>query len=150
MTVFDQLEAMANGTLDTINAERFEIVPMAAKSETPNGRSGRDEDREITRGKGVFEYISAEAGLQLGVRKSYRESNDLRALQVGRVPSISIDRRVYFPEIEMVPRQGDVIQLVERQYAPTFEITSAQPDGHGRIVLKLVARGPQADLQGDY
>ncbi|MBC6714788.1 hypothetical protein H9Q09_01130 [Aurantimonas sp. DM33-3] len=143
MNHFDRLERMASQTIDWLNGESFTLIPI---QQAINGRAGRDQDRPIIEGKGVFEYTSIESGLQLGVRKSYREANDLRALQVGRQPILSVDRRVFDdvngdPIEDALVRQGDFVRFPEDQNLPDFDVVSAQPDGHSRIVIKLVSRG---------
>ncbi len=143
MNHFDRLERMASRTVDWLNAEEFTIIPMR---KAINGRPDRDPTRPIIDGKGVFEFVSVESGLQLGVRKSYREANDLRALQVGRSPILSVDRRIFNdlagdPIENAIVRQGDFVSFPKAENLPDFDVVSAQPDGHSRIVIKLVSLG---------
>ena len=81
MSIFDRLDRVASRTVDRINKIRIVVTPWKT---TPNGRGAQDPDRTVVTCKGIFDYVSIEHGLELGVRKSYREANDLRALQVGR------------------------------------------------------------------
>lgn len=154
MALFDRLDRMTSRAVDRVNAIPFVFTPMKS---TPNGRPGVDATRVslpivietepvLVTGpmpRGVFDYTPVEYGLQLGVRKSYREANDLRALQVGRDPQLSIDRK-YWPSPDWEPRQGDVVQFPTRPDLPEFQVTSAQRDGLARMVLLLVQIGAQA------
>lgn len=89
MALFDRLDRLTSRAVDRVNAIPFEFIPM---SSTPNGRPTPDSSRTalpseaVPSPRGIFDYYSSEYGVQLGVRKSYREANDLRALQVGRDP----------------------------------------------------------------
>lgn len=139
MAIFDRLDRMVSRAVDRTNAIRFEFTPI---KRTPNGRDKLDTDRDNVSGKGVFDYVSNEFGIQLGVRKSYREANDLRSLQSGRDPQLSVDRK-YFPDPDKEPRQGDIIIFPDHPELPRFEVDSAQRDGQSRIVFKFVQRGPQ-------
>lgn len=140
MAIFDRLDRMASKAVDRINAIGFTLTPMV---KTPNGRARQDMDRPVITGKAVFDYFEAEYGIELGVRKSYRESNDLRALQSGREPLVSIDRK-YFATLASEPRQGDVIEFEERASLPRFEVVSAKRDGQSRMMVQLVHLGSQA------
>lgn len=140
MSIFDRLDRMASKAVDRINAIGFTLTPMAR---SPNGRPRQDDDRPVITGKGVFDYFEAEYGIELGVRKSYRESNDLRALQSGREPLVSIDRK-YFATLASEPRQGDIMEFDERANLPRFEVVSAKRDGQSRIMVQLVHLGSQA------
>src|SRR5690606_6706396 len=106
---------------------------------TPNGRPQNDHSREVVKGRGVFDYVPVEVGLQLGVRKTYREGNDLRAIQNGREAQLSIDRR-YFPG-EEEPKQGDLVDFLGRPDLPPFQVVSTLRDGLSRLVLVLVHIG---------
>lgn len=154
MAIFDRLDRLTSRAVDRINAIPFQFIPMLS---TPNGRPGPDPTRlalpVIVQGeplpligafpKGIFDYISTEYGVQLGVRKSYREANDLRALQTGRDPQLSIDRK-YWPSVDWEPKQGDVIHFPVNPELPDFQVISAQRDGLSRMVLMLVTIGAQA------
>lgn len=139
MSVFDRLDRLTSRAVDRVNAISFKLTPRRS---TPNGRPTQDPNREIINGRGIFDYETVEHGIQLGVRKSYREANDLRALQTGRGPELSVDR-VYFPLGEQEPRQGDLVEFPDRPDLPAFDVISAQRDGLARIVLVLSQRGPQ-------
>lgn len=153
MAIFDRLDRLTSRAVDRVNAIPFEFVPTRS---TPNGRPGPDPARIalpiiLEEGtppvygpypKGVFDYISTEYGVQLGVRKSYREANDLRALQTGRDPQLSIDRK-YWPSADWEPRQGDVIRFPANPELPGFQVISSQRDGLSRMVLMLVTIGAQ-------
>jgi hypothetical protein len=146
MAIFDRLDRLTSRAVDRVNAIPFEFIPMRS---TPNGRPSADPDRVILPSvlipfpRGIFDYYSVEYGVQLGVRKSYREANDLRALQVGRDPQLSVDRR-YWPGPDWEPRQGDIIRFPSNLELPEFQVISAQRDGMARMVLMLAQRGSQA------
>lgn len=140
MAIFDRLDRMTSRAVDHINAIRFTFTPMGG---TPNGRPGRDTSRDIVNGKGVFDYLPVDFGIQLGVRKSYREANDLRSLQTGRDPQLSVDRK-YFPVGVQEPRQGDIVEFPDKPELPSFEVASVARDGLSRLVLNLVQRGGQS------
>ena len=137
--MFDRMDRAISRTVDRVNAIDFTFTPMKS---TPNGRSKPDGARLVIDGKGIFDYVPAEYGIQLGVRRSYREANDLRSLQSGRDPQLSIDR-VYFPLHADEPKQGDIIAFPKRPELPDFQVVSAQRDGLSRMVLLLVQREGQ-------
>lgn len=139
MDIFSMLDGAVSNTVDVVNAIPFTLTPMLS---TPNGRPGVDPGRPAVSGLGIFDYTSVEYGVQLGVRRSYREANDLRALQVGREPQLSIDRK-YFPSSEDEPRQGDVLTFPSHSELPQFQVISCQRDGLSRLVLVLVQIGAQ-------
>jgi hypothetical protein len=148
MSIFKRLDKMVSATVDRVNKERFRWIPMR-DSVDPNGRRRADPERG-TRDDlwGIFDYTSAEYGLELGVRKSYREANDLRAVSVGRKPLLSIDRK-FFPDPLLEPRQGDLIEMLNddgtpQADLPQFEVMDNQRDGLARMELRLVQRGQQA------
>lgn len=140
MAIFDRLDGLVSKTGDRINAIPFVLKPMDSE---PNSRPVPSVERDEVEGEGVFDYYELQHGIELGVRKSYREANDFRALQSGREPRISVDRRL-FPTSADEPRQGDVLTLPTRPDLPDFVITSAQRDGLSRMVLKLAHLGRQA------
>lgn len=139
MSIFDRLDRTVSRTVDRINSIRFIFTPMRS---TPNGRAQIDPTREAVEGRGIFDYLSNEYGVQLGVRKSYREANDLRALQTGRDPQLSVDRK-YFPIGTQEPKQGDLIEFPDNPELPKFDAISVQRDGLSRLVFMLVHRGAQ-------
>lgn len=139
MAIFDRLDRMVSRAVDRVNAIPFVLTPMVS---TPNGRPGPDENRPVVNGRGIFDYISTEFGIQLGVRKSYREANDLRSLQTGRDPQLSVDR-LYFPIGVQEPKQGDIVSFPTHPELPDFDVVSAQRDGQSRLVLMLTHRGAQ-------
>lgn len=131
---------MVSNTVDTINKIAFVFTPMTS---TPNGRKAPDGAREVIEGYGIFDYVDAEYGIELGVRKSYREANDLRALQTGREPLLSLDRK-YFPTLEGEPQQGDILEFPSKLDLPRFEVVSVKRDGMARLQIQLVHLGRQA------
>jgi hypothetical protein len=137
MGIFSRFDRAASRTVDRVNAIRFRLLPQAS---TPNGRPGPDPTRSEVNGRGVFDYVATEQGLQLGVRKSYREANDLRALQTGRDPQLSVDRR-YFGSEE--PKQGDIVIFPDNPELPSFDVMSVPRDGLSRLVLMLSHGGAQ-------
>lgn len=140
MALFDKLDKITSRMTDKVNAIPFLLIP---KNATPNGRSIPDPNRDEVSGKGIFDYLPVEYGIQLGVRKSYREANDLRSLQVGRDPQFSVDIR-YFPDPAKQPRQGDIVRFPSKATLPDFEVASVQPDAINRIMLQLTTIGGQA------
>lgn len=120
-----------------------EPVLLMPQVRSPNGRGGDDPNRPSMTVTAVLFYPAAELGIELGVRRSYREANDLRALQVGRDAQIMLERS-YFVSVAQEPRQGDYVRFLKRPELPDFEVTSAQRDGITRIILKLVHLGAQA------
>lgn len=139
MSIFDRLDRTVSRTVDRINSISFRFTPMRS---TPNGRAQIDPTRQVVEGRGIFDYLSNEYGVQLGVRKSYREANDLRALQTGRDPQLSVDRK-YFPIGTQEPKQGDLIEFPDNPELPKFDAISVQRDGLSRLVFMLVHRGAQ-------
>lgn len=140
MSIFDRLDNMVSRAVDFTQGDRVLITPMVAP---PNGRPIPDTARAQITCIGVFDYVYIEHGLELGVRKSYREANDLRALQGGREPQVSIDRK-YFPSSVVEPRQGDWVVILNKPDLPRFEVSSVQRDGMSRLVIMLVAQGSHA------
>lgn len=131
---------MVSREVDRINADAFKITPMIV---APNARPKRDPERPILQGKGIFDFEHVDFGIELGVRKSYREANDLRALQGGRNPELSIDRK-YFPIREQdEPRQGDIVEFPDFPEIHRMEVSSVARDGHARMVISLVQKAPQ-------
>ncbi len=142
MGFFSRFDAIVSGVLDrTIGDDRFRLTPMLAA--TPNARRAQDQDRPVIEAVGVFEYPSNEYGIELGVRKTYRESNDFRALSIGREPKISIDRK-HFPDIDAEPRAGDLIEILDQPDLPMFEVVDCQRDGLSRLDVRLTHIGSQA------
>lgn len=141
MSIFEMLDQMSSRTQDVVNARRLRIIPMT-DAQNPNARRSQDPARLEMFCEGIFEYNSIEFGMELGVRKSYREANDLRNVSVGRTPTISIDRR-WFEHHTKEPRQGDLVELLlpngetDPNY-PRFEIMDNQRDGLSRFISRLV------------
>lgn len=150
MSMFSKLDAVASRVQDVVNAGWIRIVPMA-DSPNPNAKRIPDPARPAIDIEAIFEYNSIEFGMELGVRKSYREANDLRNVSVGRTPDVSIDRK-WFPKVEEEPRQGDRLFMlrlsnngeleVDPNYPP-FEVMDNQRDGLARTVLRLIQLGNQ-------
>ena len=139
MSVFNRLDKLTSRAVDSVNATRFILTPYKA---TPNGRGQRDATRKVVHGRGVFDYVEMEYGVQLGVRKSYREGNDLRSVQSGRDPQLSVDM-MYFPGVDEAALQGDIVTFPDDPNLPDFQVTKAQRDGMNRIRLDLVQIGGQ-------
>lgn len=140
MSLFNRLDKLTSRAVDSVNSSRFVLTPYKS---TPNGRGQRDTDRKVITGRGIFDYVEMEYGVQLGVRKSYREGNDLRSVQSGRDPQLSVDLK-YFPGVDEGVLQGDIIQFPDEPNLPDFQVTKAQRDGMNRIRLDLVQIGGQA------
>jgi hypothetical protein len=130
MTPFDRLDRIASRSVDWLNAEDVELIPMAGR---PNDRTAVDPNRPSISARGVFDQRSAPIGLQLGDRRQNSKANDFRAIVNGRHFEMSIDRVVYFPSPEDLPRQGDHVIARGRR----FTVTSVRPDGAARVVLNL-------------
>lgn len=140
MAIFERMDRLVSRTVDRVNAIPFVLAPI---SKTPNGRGGHDPHRKVVTGYGVLSYMAAEFGVQLGVRRSYREANDLRAIQSGREPELSVDRR-YFCGVENEPRQDDIVTFPTKPDLPDFQVVGVRRDGLARLVLVLVQLGGQA------
>lgn len=140
MSLFNRLDKLTSRAVDGVNATRFELTPYKS---TPNGRGQVDADRKVIKGCGIFDYVEMEYGVQLGVRKSYREGNDLRSVQSGRDPQLSVDIK-YFPGVDEAVLQGDIVRFPDEPNLPDFQVTKAQRDGLSRIRLDLVQIGGQA------
>lgn len=136
----EMLDRYVEPHVDEHHGEKFKLTPWLT---TPNGRGAQDPARTIIEGVGVLEYESGEQGIQLGVRKTYREANDLRAIPLGRHPILIVQSK-FFPTPDVEPRQGDLIEMVEAPELPLFDVVSAQRDGLTRIEIFLVHRGTQA------
>ncbi|NTD85489.1 hypothetical protein [Agrobacterium tumefaciens] len=139
MALFNRLDKLTSRAVDRVNATRFVLTPMKS---TPNGRPSADPGRKVIRGRGIFDYVEMEYGVQLGVRKSYREGNDLRSVQSGRDPQLSVDM-IYFPGVDEAALQGDLVSFPDEAQLPDFQVTKAQRDGMNRIRLDLVQIGGQ-------
>ncbi len=137
---FDRLDSLCSRAVDRTNKSKFQIVFV---ERTENARPTASVDKAPVEGYGIFDYISIESGIELGVRRSYREANDLRALQVGREPILSVDRK-YFTALADEPKQGDKVVFPDRPELPEFDIVSVRRDGLTRFELRLVHRGAQA------
>ncbi|EFO32126.1 conserved hypothetical protein [Roseibium sp. TrichSKD4] len=129
---FDRLDRMISNSIDrTINDGRFRIQSVAQAS--PNGRR-KLVPESVIEGICVFGRPTVDFGIELGVRKSYRESNDFRSISVGRDATASIDVK-YFPD--GLPKQGDRFQLLDKPDEPVFTIGEVRPDGKSRFVISL-------------
>lgn len=91
----------------------------------------------------IFEYLGKDYGIELGVRKTYREANDLRALSSGRDAIASIDRK-HFASLDDEPRAGDKIEFLDMPALPAFQVVDVRRDGQSRMQLHLVHIGAQA------
>lgn len=150
MSIFRYLDQMSSRVQDKVNAQWLRIIPMVDQL-NPNAPRTQDPDRPVRDVEGIHEYNSIEFGMELGVRKSYREANDLRNVSVGRTPDLSIDRS-WFPDKDQEPRQGDRILMLttdadgnfiaDPDYPP-YEVMDNQRDGLARLVLRLVQLGSQ-------
>jgi len=139
-TVFDQLlRDLVEPNVDRIYAEDFILTPWRS---TAKGRGVQDPDRSVVTGKGVFSNPSKRVGIQMGVRKTYREANDLRSLPMGSAPYLSVDLR-YFGGQENEPRQGDQVTLPGRADDPGYEVVAVERDGLTRLKMQLVQQGDQ-------
>jgi hypothetical protein len=139
VSIFDSLDRMTSRFVDRFNETAFVLHAM---TRTPNGRAQPDTIRPDVEGFGIFDFVEVVFGIELGVRKSYREANDLRALQTGRDPQLSVDRK-YFPTLDQEPKQGDRVTFPSRPELPLFQVVSVQRDGLSRLVIKLVMEGAQ-------
>lgn len=142
LKLFRKLEAMASKAITRIhNDGRFRLYPMTEPY--AGARRIPDPDRSEIVDLCSYDYQSIEFGMELGVRKSYKEANDLRSVSVGREPYVSIERRV-FPSLDAEPQKYDLIELLDFPSLPRFEVLDVQRDGMSRLVLRLVHKGTQA------
>ena len=131
---FDELTAKyLEPHVDDHYGVSFTLTPMVR---TPNGRPSLDPDRPVIDGIGVFDDSPVEAGVQTGNRPLNSRVNDLRSIRTANEPILLIQMS-YFPTVESRPRQGDVVELEHGR----FDVVSAQPDGAGRIEIRLVRAG---------
>lgn len=126
---FDRLERIASRSVDRTNAVSALWVPM---DRPPNGRARPDPVRPPASIRGVLDLRQRHAGIQLGNRDA-KGGNDFQMQR--EAPSIEFSMDVRQLGVRSAPRQGDRLEIDGQRY----EITSAQPDGHYRVVLKLVA-----------
>lgn len=141
MTVFDELlRDLVEPNVDRLYSEDFVLTPQVS---TPNGKPRPDPARSPITGKGVFSNPTKAIGIQMGVRKTYREANDMRALAVGEEPYLSVDLRV-FGGLVNEPRQGDLISLPERVEVSEYQVVAVERDGLTRLKMKLIQQGRRA------
>lgn len=139
-SAFDEIMAShLDPVVDETYAVGITIRPMIA---VPNGRSQPDTSRRVIECEAPFFYDAIEFGIELGVRKSYKEANDFRILQSGREPLIMIDLK-YFPTPEDEPRQGDIVEIEGLGPENRFQVTKSNREGLSRITLGLVKGGGQ-------
>lgn len=125
---------MASETIDSVYADHeFRMTPMIAE---PNSRAKPDPSRPIVEGRCPFIYASKEFGIQLGVRKTYREANDFRSITIGYEPFASIAKG-YFETKASWPSQDDIFEIVSEPDFPRFKVLDVQPDGMERLELRL-------------
>lgn len=141
-TMFEQmLRDLVEPNVDKLYGETFVLIPWA---QPENGRGGPDPDREVMPDLiGVFDNQSHDVGVQMGVRKTYREANDLRTINMGREPVLTVDRR-QFGSLAGEPRQGDRVKFPGRPDLPHYEVVTVERDGLTRVKMRLVQRGSQA------
>jgi len=142
MSIFGRLDEMTSRSVDRLNDEQFDLIPMSVSA---NGRPTGDDDRPTIHGRGIFTDNPSRPSLQLGDRK-LNGGNDFRLLLSSRSLELSVDRRWFAfgdgsPNAAAQPRQGDRVRLTDRSGSPVYQISSAEPDGHSRIVLKLTGEG---------
>ncbi|KZL17688.1 hypothetical protein PsAD2_03025 [Pseudovibrio axinellae] len=126
---------MASDTIDDVMGDyEFKITPMS--DETTNSRAKPDPNRAVVVGRCPFIYAAKEFGMQLGVRKTYREANDFRAISIGSAPFASVAAH-YFENLETHPEQGDIFEITSKPEFPKFKILDVQPDGMERIEMRL-------------
>lgn len=128
MSLFDRLQRTASRSIDRVNAISAEWRPM---DRSPNGRARPDPVRPPASIRGVFDLRQRDAGIQIGNREA-REGNDFRLQRNSSSIEFSMDTRQLGNR--SAPRQGDRLTIRDTAY----EIVSATPDGHGRLVLALV------------
>ena len=125
---FDRLERIASRAIDRTNAVQARWTPM---DRPPNGRARPDPVRPPASIRGVFDLRQRHAGIQLGNRDT-KGGNDFRFQRES--PSIEFSMDVRQLGARTAPRQGDRLEIAGTRY----EITSAQPGGHSRLVCALV------------
>lgn len=141
MSIWKALDQQTSTAMDEAFGERFRLTPLEEQS--PNGRRDYDSDRITVEGTCVFDYETVQGGIKMGVRKTFREANDLRAASVGRQPKASIDLRA-FPTLAEHPKKGDRFELLDRPELAAFHVLSVQRDGQARMVLMLTIEGSPA------
>ena len=120
--------------VDAFYGEKIFLTPMKT---SPNGRPKIDPEYGALEMTGTVVYPTSEFGVEMGVRKSYREANDLRSVQTGAQMVISFDNRE-FQKYGYEPRQGDRIDVPGRPKEPPFDVVSTRPDGTTRTEIHLV------------
>lgn len=104
----------------------------------PNGRPSPNQAFGQFEFTGTLTMPTEEFGIQLGVRRIASEANDLRSLQTGQTLTVSVDNRHL---VGYKPRQGDLIEFVDRKYLAAFEVSSVRPENNTRTELILVTSG---------
>lgn len=135
MSIFDRAERIGSRAVDAVMHDgAFTVYPQ--KKATTNSRPSYDPDRpEFSGSRCILSLLSIEHGLELGVRKTYRESNDFRTISVGRDFYVSIDIR-YIQEHQL--NAGDQIGFSDYPKWGTFTIIAPKPDGKSRIRCGLI------------
>lgn len=117
-------------------AEAVRHVPMARSG--VNARPAADADRAAYETKGIFDWGYLKIELNKGHDKARAAP---MAHHATRNPTLSIDVRDFTQDV----RRGDRFVLIDRAGDLTFEVSSVEPDGQGRIILQLNQCG-RADL----
>ncbi len=136
MSIFDRAERIGSRAVDAVMHDgSFTVYPQLKA--TTNSRAGADPNRaEFSGRRCILSLLSVESGLQLGVRKTYRESNDFRTVSIGRDFYVSIDR-AYLGDNEL--KQGDLISFADYPKWGRFKLSAVKPDGKSRVKCDLIA-----------
>ncbi|MGH0004861.1 hypothetical protein ACQU0X_32770 [Pseudovibrio ascidiaceicola] len=136
MSIFDRAERIGSRAVDAVMHDgSFTVYPQTKA--TTNSRASSDPDRgEFSGRRCILSLLSIESGIELGVRKTYRESNDFRTVSIGRDFYVSIDK-ANLGGNEM--KQGDFIHFASYPKWGRFKLFSVKPDGKSRIKCDLIA-----------
>ncbi|GHB34056.1 hypothetical protein GCM10007094_23860 [Pseudovibrio japonicus] len=132
--MFEDLVQMASDTIDDIMSDGAFMIYPRSKANV-NAQLRADQSRQEHRGEQcILCFQSQEFGIELGVRKTYRESNDFRTVSVGRELYLSVDA-THLPDYEV--KQGDLVELLDKPGLGRMEILDQQPDGKSRTLFRL-------------
>lgn len=140
MSQFDRLlRSHLEPHLDRQYAVAVELTRM---TQAVNGRPAADPAFPVRTLQGVFFYYPKAFGIELGVRKTYREANDFRATQSGRDPFVLFKADDFATQAEE-PRKDDLIRFPDLYPDLIFQVYQSERDGLTRIVVSLVLEGGQ-------
>jgi hypothetical protein len=123
--LFAEFEAMASEAVDGLYGEVLRVEPRADGEYVVGGA---DETREPYERTGIIDFAPKV------VRTRYAGRNDADMPEhMGEMVHVSFDETI----IPYAPKQGDLIRAIGRPApAPVFSVTTVEPDGLGRVVLR--------------